>query len=204
VVFLGSYCKLDNSTDTSTSYSVTDSILSRAATSICTSMFSSISSLCPHNRSQYLQYYETTCIYDGAAMLTYQLNQMAPSISFSSFSSFATSIDNLGLSTQTLLTQNIFSVMTASIKSGLASCFFSNLTFNATKPEFDANLFTSDILPPCTSYCIYPGASCSPSGECQFSLTFSALSKLGSASCREYSSMGMFIILCISLFLSIW
>jgi len=175
--------------------------VTKAATSICSSMFQALGKVCPANYSQNLPTYQSTCIYDGAALITYQLNQIVPTLSFDSVSDFTDSIQNLGKLAETALTVSAFNTMVSSVQSGMTDCFFRNQTFNATNPRFNYDVFTAS-LPSCESYCNYPGSTCS-SGQCQLSLTVSQLITLaGSSSTIHINVVFMFFIVCV--LLSIW
>jgi len=179
---------------------VPNNFITNVAISICNSMFDSLGTICPKNHSQNLPIYRESCVYDGAALLSYQLNQIVPSFSFNSITDFFKSVQDLGKLGETALSGDAFTVMEGSVRSGISDCLFQNLTFNATKPVFNSDVFTS-ALPGCESYCKLPGMSCS-SNRCQFTLTLGELiTYAGSSSSVQINVVFMFFIVCA---LSIW
>jgi len=191
----------DTTPENATVFSVVDDFVTKAVTAICSPMFEALGKVCPSNYSQNLPNYQLTCIYDGAALLSYQLNQIVPTLSFDSVSDFTNSFQNLGKLAETVLTVSAFTTMVSSVQRGMEDCFFQDLTFNETNPQFNPDAFTAS-LPGCQSYCNYPGSTCS-SGQCQFSLTVSQLITLaGSSSTVHINVVLMFFIVCV--LLSIW
>jgi len=175
-----------NTTDpvgNSTSFVVTDNFLSKAAKSICVEMFKILGDICPPETNNNLPFYESTCIYDGSALLTNRFNQISPNTDVSTLLTVDvnTFIQDIQLLSETILDQDTYTFMVSSVNSGLHDCFFRNITFNVTHPEFDATAFRAS-LPGCSSYCKFPGTSCSADDQCQFSLTLEQLITLISTS----------------------
>jgi len=201
---------LENTTDpvgNATSYVVSDNFLTKAATSICVEMFKILGDVCPPETNNNLPFYESTCIYDGSAFLTNRFNQISPNTDVSTLLNVDvnTFIQNIQLLSETILDQETYSFMVSSVNSGLHDCFFRNLTFNVTHPEFDVNAFRNS-LPGCSSYCKFPGTSCSADDKCQLSLTLEQLITLISDS-GSTPTIPMNVILIIGsvlLLLSIW
>jgi len=201
---------LENTTDpvgNATSFVVTDNFLSKAAKSICVDLFKILGDVCPPETNNNLPFYESTCIYDGSALLTNRFNQLSPNTDVSTLLTVdvTTFIQDIGLLSQTILDQETYTFMVSSVNSGLNDCFFRNMTFNVTHPVFDANAFRSS-LPGCSSYCKFPGTSCSADDQCQFSLTLQQLITLiaDSGSTPTIPMNVILIIGSVLLLLSIW
>jgi len=201
---------LENTTDpvgNSTSFVVSDNFLSKAAKSICVEMFKILGDVCPPETNNNLPFYESTCIYDGSAFLTNRFNQLSPNTDVSTLLNVdvTTFIQDIQLLSETILDQETYTFMVSSVNSGLHDCFFRNLTFNVTHPEFDVNAFRNS-LPGCSSYCKFPGTACSADDQCQLSLTLQQLITLISDS-GSTPTIPMNVILIIGsvlLLLSIW
>jgi len=150
--------------------------------------FDVLSDLCPANFSENLDVYETTCIYDGSAFLTYNFEQLdTGSTDIDSLDDLITNVkslvSNLKLLGETILDEDSFSFIISSVRSGIHDCFYRNLTTNSTTTnsttnstelDFDIDAFYSS-LPGCSSYCVFPGASCSEEDDCELTMTFEEL-----------------------------
>jgi len=178
---------------------VSDNILTKAAKSICVELFEFLGDLCPANSSQNLPSYQTTCIYDGSALITKKFEQLSPSTDVDTVSkSF---FSNLAILSETILDADIWTLMVASARTGIQDCFYQNLTLNGTNPEFDVSSFLT-ALPGCSSYCTIAGASCSDDDECQFSLTLGELIDRASSGSSTIPLNVVLFIGCV--LLSIW
>jgi hypothetical protein len=180
-------------------YVVPDNFVSRVIKTICTDMFNVLEDVCPAEYQQNLPIYESSCVYDGAALLSYRFDQLKIDGSIiDDPGSFFTNAEQLA---ETVFDDSTYYFMVSSVRAGIHDCFFQAQNISIVEPVFNVNVFRQS-LPGCTSFCKYPGSTCSSNGDCQLSLTLAQLITLtGSAStiCMNV----LFLIICL-LTLSIW
>jgi hypothetical protein len=178
---------------------VPDNFVSNVIKTICFSMFDVLEEVCPAGYTQNLPIYKTSCVYDGAALLTNRFNALQISVdTLSDPSTFFTNAEQLA---KTVFDDSTYSSMVSSVHAGVHDCFFQSQNISLSAPVFNATRFYGS-LPGCSSYCKFPGALCSSSGDCQLSLTLADLITLTGSSSTIYINV-MFLIVCM-LILSIW
>jgi len=182
-------------------YIVPDNFVSSAVKSICSSMFTVVEDVCPANYQQNLPNYETSCAYDGAALLSYRFDQLKIDASIiNDPGSFFTNAEQLA---ETVFDSSTYYFMVSSVRAGIHDCFIQAQNVSLAEPAFKANAFYKS-LPGCSSYCKFPGSSCSSTGDCQLSLTLAQLITLVATGSASTICMNvLFLIVCL-LTLSIW
>jgi len=157
-------------------------------------MFDVLENICPADHQQNLSIYQTSCIYDGSALLTYQFDQL--SINADSIindpKAFFTDATELA---ETVLEPSTYYFMVSSVRAAIHECFIQSQNISISEPVWNVTQFYGS-LPGCSSYCKYPGASCSSDGDCQLSLTFEQLIGLTGSSTTIYINF-MFLIVCL-------
>jgi len=174
-------------------YVVTDNFVSKVIKHICSSMFDILVEICPFGYQQNLPIYEASCGYDGSALLSYRFDQLK--IDASIITNPKAFFTNAAQLAETVFDESTYRYMITSVHAGIHDSF--SLAANIS----DVNEFFIS-LPGCSSYCKFPGASCSSAGDCQLSLTLAQMIALTASASTIYMNV-MFLIICL-LTLSIW
>jgi len=162
-------------------------------------MFDTLEEVCPDGYKENLPIYESSCIYDGSALLSHRFEQLQLDDSIiDNPNAFFTNAAQLA---ETVFDDSTYYFMVSSVRAGIHDCFYEAQNLSLVEPVFNVNEFFVS-LPSCSSYCKFPGSSCSVKDECQLSLTLADLIALTGSASTIYMNV-MFLIVCL-LTLSIW
>jgi len=181
-------------------YVVPDNFVSGVIKSICSTMFNTLEEVCPAGYQDNLPIYEASCSYDGSALLSYRFDQLQ--LDDSILTNPAAFFTNAAQLAETVFDDSTYYYMVSSVRAGIHDCFYQAQNLSLVEPVFNVNEFYGS-LPGCSSYCKFPGASCSSSGDCQLSLTLAQLIALTASSASTIYMNIMILIICL-LTLTIW